>query len=288
MSAQPRFRLCPAVLFAALIFIPGIGTTNPVAAGLQPKTIQAWNTYLQWADQKVQRELSSESKFLIEQHLPPQKAASVRRSLEAGEIVVDRMTGVVPAGTHFSIEDGMIHHWWGAILIPNVTLDRVIQFLQDYDHHAGRFADVEQSRILSRDGQHFRVFLRVRRSAALVTAFYNTEQDCSYRLLGPRRVYSYSTAIRIAELADPGTPREREKPPGEDRGFLWRLASWWRIEETDRGVIVEVESASLSRDIPTLVLLIPGVSSYINSIPRESIKSILTSIRIYFSGPTKK
>lgn len=288
MSAQSHFRLCHAVLFAALIFAAGIGATGPVAARLQPKTIQAWNTYLQWADQKVQRELSSVGKFLIEEHLPPQRAASVRRNLEAGEIVVERMTGVVPAGTHFSIEDGTIHHWWGSILVPSVGLDKMIQFLQDYDHHAGRFADVEQSRILSRDGQHFRVSLRLRRSAALVTAYYNTEEDCSYRLIGPRRAYSYSTAPRIAELADPGTPREREKPPGEDRGFLWRLVSWWRIEETDRGVIVEVESASLSRDIPSLVLLIPGVSSYINSIPKESIKSILTSIRTYFSGPTKE
>jgi hypothetical protein len=85
-------------------------------------------------------------------------------------------------------------------------------------------------------------------------------------------------------VADAGTPREREKTPGEDRGFLWRLASWWRLEETDRGVVIEVESASLSRDIPTFVLFIPGVSSYINSIPKDSIRSVLTSIRTNTAG----
>lgn len=278
MNAQSRSRLCRVMLASTLMLAAEIGAT------LQPKTVQAWNAYLQWAEQKVQRELSNSGAFLIQDHLPPDKAASVRRALQAGEIVVERMTGVVPAGTRFHIEDGTIHHWWGAILVSNVTLDRMIQFLQDYDHHAGRFADVERSRILSRDGQHFRVYLRLRRSAALVTAYFDTEEDCFYRQLGAKRFYSYSNATKISELADAGTAREREKPPGEDRGFLWRLVSWWRIEETDHGVVVEVESASLSRDIPTLVLLIPGVSSYINSIPKESIKSILTSIRTNTAG----
>jgi hypothetical protein len=44
-------------------------------------------------------------------------------------------------------------------------------------------------------------------------------------------------------------------------------------------VIVEIESASLSRDIPTLIKFMPGVSSYINSTPRESLESVLISIR---------
>ncbi len=250
-----------------------------IDATLQPETVQAWNTYLQWADQKVQREITASGPFLILDHLARDKADALRHQMQSGEIIVERMNGVVPSGTKFQVDHGTIHHWWGAVLLPNVTLDRVIAFLQDYDHHAGRFADVERSKIVSRDGQRFRVFLRLRRSTALVTAYYNTEEDCIYRRLSARRAYSYSNATRIAEVADAGSTREREKPPGEDRGFRWRLASWWRLEETDRGVIVEVESASLSRDIPSLVLFIPGVSSYINSIPKDSLRSVLGSIR---------
>ncbi len=273
-----------AALISALLLTQLAFASGSFSVKLQSKTAASWDLYRQWADQKVQRELSEHGRFLIQDYLPPDRAAAVRRSLEQGGIVIERMNGVVPSGKELRLEEGTIHHWWGAVLIPNATLDRTLRFMQDYDHHAGRFADVEQSRVISRDGDRFKVYLRLRRSAALVTAYYNTEEDCAYVRMGSKRAYSTSNATKIAELANPGTPKEFEKPPGEDRGFLWRLVSWWRLQETDRGVIVEVESASLSRDIPTIVRFIPGVSSYINSIPKDSIRSILSSIRANVIG----
>jgi hypothetical protein len=43
-----------------------------------------------------------------------------------------------------------------------------------------------------------------------------------------------STATKIAELADAGTPAEHELPPGEDRGFLWRLNAYSKAGEENR------------------------------------------------------
>jgi hypothetical protein len=258
---------------------PQVLAADPLMATLQPATVQAWDAYLQWADRKVRNELSASGNFLIRDYLSAEKQAAVRNSLQSGEIYVDRVQGVIPPGTKFSVEDGEIHHWWGTILIPGTTIERTVQFLQDYDHHASRFADLEQSRIIARKNQEFRVYLRLRRSAALVTAYYNTEEECTWTSFGPQRYFSRSNATRIAELENPATPQEREKSPGQDRGFLWRLTSWWRIEQTERGVVVEIESASLSRDIPTIARIIPGVTAYINSLPKDSLRSILTSIR---------
>jgi hypothetical protein len=62
----------------------------------------------------------------------------------------------------------------------------------------------------------------------------------------------------------------------------------WRFQQTGDGVIVELESASLSRDIPALVRLIPGVSSYIRSTPRESLESVLLDIRRHAPGRASK
>lgn len=50
-------------------------------------------------------------------------------------------------------------------------------------------------------------------------------------------------------------------------------------------MVVEIESASLSRDIPIFVEFIPGVSSYIRSTPKESMESVLLSIRRQFVAP---
>ena len=84
-------------------------------------------------------------------------------------------------------------------------------------------------------------------------------------------------ATRIAELDAAGEPTEREKAAGDDRGFLWRLRSYWRFQEVPGGVIVELESVSLSRGIPRAFRWIVG--RYLDSVPRESIEATLAPIR---------
>ena len=272
--------MTPWILFSLIIILRAV-ESDALGAVMTPATENAWNQYYMWASQKVSRELSDPQRFLIEDFLAPAEKDGILKELAAGGIVVRRVapSAVVPNGTHLEVPDGEIHHWWGAILIPKTTLSDLIPFLQDYEHHAGKFADVEKSKLLSSDGNTFRFYFRLRRSKAFVTAQFNSEQECTYRRHSPARVSSRSVATKIAELENPGTPQEREKQPGNDRGFLWKLVSWWRFEQTAAGVVVECESASLSRDIPAVVKFIPGVSSYIRSTPRESLESVLSSIR---------
>lgn len=263
----------------ALFFLLLISGSPLLSSELQPDTVRAWNRYIEWANAKVQREISDPSRFSLQSGLPAAEKQEAARELNNGGVFVHTMTGVIPQGTEFSVPGGEIHHWWGAILVRNAQLPRLLKSLQDYDHHAGKFADVERSRLISVDGDHYRAFLRLRRSKSFVTAVYNTEQDCRYTVLGPTRAFSQSVAVKIAEVDAPGTPSEREKAPGDDRGFLWRLVSWWRFEQRGDDVLVELESASLSRDIPSFVKFIPGVTAYIQSTPRESLESVLTSVR---------
>jgi hypothetical protein len=266
-----RLALCLAAI--------GVFSSPALAAKLEPAAVNAWDQYLKWADQKVERELSDLKGFLIQNYLSPQDKATVQRQLAAGEAVVRRLQGVVPSGTKFSVPDAAIHHWWGSIIVPNITLADLLTFLKDYDHHAGRFAEVVQSRLLSKEGEKYKFFFRLKRSKSVVTVHYNTEQECLYRLHDPTRASSRSIATKIAEIENPGTPDERELPPGGDRGFLWRLVTWWRFKEIDNGVIVECESASLSRGIPGIVNFIPGLRSYLESVPYESLQNTLMPIR---------
>ena len=69
---------------------------------------------------------------------------------------------------------------------------------------------------------------------------------------------------------------------GDDSGFLWRLNSYWRFREQDGGVIVECESVSLSRGIPYGFGWLIG--DYVESIPRESLESTLTSTSRWGQG----
>jgi hypothetical protein len=255
------------------------------AADLKSAAVQEWNRYLQWANATVLKEEADPQIFLIQNSLPPSERAEVKRQIETGGIYVSRRAGVIPKGAHFNIPDAEIHHWWGSILLKNVKLPQLLEFLKDYNHHAGKFAEVERSRLLSVNDGNYRVYFRFRRSKSFVTVVYNTEQDCVYENRGAGRVISNSVATKIAEVEDPGTQSEREKPIGHDSGYLWRLVSWWRYEQRGDDVVVELESASLSRDIPFIVNLVPGLSHYIRSTPRESLESVLTSIRQYARQP---
>ena len=146
--------------------------------------------------------------------------------------------------------------------------------------------DVLEARVLSRGPDAMSVFLKLQRSR-FVTAVFNTEHHVRFRRFGRDRAFSASTATKIAELESPGTPQERELPPGDDRGFLWRWNAYWRYERVHgpglsgvEGVIVECESVSLSRGVPFGLRTLVG--PLINSTARESMMRTLTSMRAHF------
>ena len=89
-------------------------------------------------------------------------------------------------------------------------------------------------------------------------------------------------STKIAELENPGTPQEREKPPGDDHGFLWRLNAYWRYEQMGDGVMIECESVSLSRSLPFLIKPVAGPIA--NRIARESLARTLKSLRAFLSS----
>jgi hypothetical protein len=277
-GAAGRIAGLAIALTLSFAFAGQSGVAEALLVDLKPAAVSAWDRYVALADARVQSETADPNRYLIEDFLPAKDRAEIQRKLEAGEIVVSPMRSAEPGGAKPSAPDAEIHHLWGAVLIPGAEIGAVLRFLQDYDNHARRFADVEKSKLLSRNGNHFRFYFRLKRTKAIVTAYYNTEQECDYFMHGPGKVSSRSIAVKIAELENAGTPSERERKPGEDRGFLWRLVSWWRLKQTDKGVIVECESASLSRNIPAVIKWFPPIAAYIRSTPRESLESVLTSV----------
>jgi hypothetical protein len=176
-----------------------------------------------------------------------------------------------------SIPDGRVHHWVGAVFVRGLTVADVVRRLQEAaGAESASYQDVLASKLLKKDGDRLQVYLKLRRHS-LITVVYNTEHAVEYRRLGDKRATSRSVATKIAELADAGTPREREKPPGSDSGFLWKLNAYWRYEQVDDGVVIECESISLSRGVP--VLLRPFISGVVDGIARGALEQTLGNVR---------
>jgi len=135
--------------------------------------------------------------------------------------------------------------------------------------------------VLERRGDHLQLYVRMTRSK-IVTVTYDTEHMLDYRRHSPARASSRSVATKIAELEGAGTQDEREKAPGEDRGFMWRLNSYWRYEQVNDGVIVELESLTLSRSVPLGLGTV--VQPIIDRVARESIDRTLDNLRSTYTA----
>jgi putative flippase GtrA len=171
-----------------------------------------------------------------------------------------------PQGRTIDVDGATIHEWRGSRLVPGVTVSEVVDALLN----AGvRQEDVAESRLLERHGDSMRVYLKLVRHV-IVTVTYDSEHDVQYVRRSPAFATSRSVATRIVETS------------GVDRGFLWRLNSYWRYQQVGNDVQVDVLSLSLSREIPWVVR--PVAQPIINRIGRESISRTLETVERRATG----
>ena len=240
---------------------------------LQPTTLSAWQSYERQVDERYQR--ATANAFFAGDAFG--RSPAWRKDAASGGTPMFQLRSPVPGAPEPDVPDGRIHHWVGATFVPGTTVDQVVKYLvANAGQESGSYDDVIASRLIARDGDHLRVFLKLRRTK-VITATYNTEHNVEYRRLGGQRASSRSVATRIAELDDAGTAAEREKAAGTDSGYLWRLNAYWRYEQSNDGVLIECESVSLSRSIPTL--LRPFISGVVEGVARESLERTLASLR---------
>ena len=155
--------------------------------------------------------------------------------------------------------------------------------MQDYDGHGDVFKPaVAQSRLLRHDGNTFLVSLRFFMKK-IITVVVNSEHVAIFSRPSSTRAYSRIASTRIAEVEDPGSPSEHEKPVGQGGGYLWRLNSYWRFMERGGGVFVQCDTITLSRKIPTGLGWLVG--PFVTSIPRDSLTFTLEPIRATLGHP---
>ena len=265
-----------AVCFAlsAFVLVP-LAVRSRGLFGLHATTVQAFGNYVTKSEAANAQSLR-DGPFLWVDGLPDHEKVEAMADLKSGEVEMRRLS-VNADGDNVTVPGGMVHDWEGMVFIPGAKIDSVLKILEDYDHHATYYApDVEASRIESRSGDQFRVFMRFRRHK-VVTVVLDTEHAVNYFRDSPVRAHSRSSAIRIAQVDDPGGSKEKEKAPGRDDGYLWRMETWWRMEERDGGVYVQNQVVTLTRDVPTGLGWL--IEPFITNIPKETLEFTLQATR---------
>jgi hypothetical protein len=248
-----------------------------LSAELTPAKVAAFDRYLQATEARIDAELKRPAAFLYVEGLPETERAAALAALKRGEIYMERLQTRDASGHEMEAPDALIHHWVGAVFVPCATLKQALGLVQDYDRHQDIYKpEVVRSKLVSRNGNDFKIFYRLRKKKVL-TVTLSTDHDVHYFPVDAAHCYSRSYTTRIQEVADADKPGEKEKPVGKDSGFLWRLSSYWRFEEKDGGVYIECESVSLTRDIPFMVSWL--VKPFVTDIPKESLQMTMGSTR---------
>jgi len=235
---------------------------------LKPQTLGAFDEYIGEAEAGMEKSLRVSRPFLWSD-LSKERARTVR----GGQIVAQFWAGQGPV----KVPNGLIHDWIGAVFIPATNLKKTLALIQDYDNHKNIYKpEVIASRLVSRRGNDFRIYLRLLKKK-IVTVILDTDHKVRYRSLDPTRWTCRSYTTRIAEVEYAGTTKESVRPPDTGNGFLWRLYSYWRFQEIKNGVYVECRAISLTRDVPLgLGWMIQPI---IQKLPKESLINTLAATR---------
>lgn len=267
-------RVAASIVLMLIVASSAAAETPTMMAELRPATLQAWAAYERQVDARHQAASANSSPFFA---LDALGIGGWREATMKGSVAMHRLDRPQPGGVNVSVPDGKIHHWAGVVFIPGMTVEAVLQHLsKNAGRESGNYDDVIASRLISKDGDRYRVFMKLRRTK-VVTVTYNTEHAVDYRRLGNVRATGRSVSTKIAELENAGTATEREKPEGRDQGFLWRLNAYWRYEAVNGGVLIECESISLSRDVPAVLKWFIG--GMVEGVARESLERTLSSLK---------
>ena len=266
-----------ASLLAGILLL----TVQVEAADLKPPAVEAFNRYVQVTEAQIDSAAARHEPFMWLDSLPEERRAAAYSELHEGKMVIERLE-TLDGGKKINVPGGLIHHWIGTVFIPGATLAQTLALEQDYDHHQDYFRpDVVRSKVLRHEGSDYLVQLRFRKKK-IITSVLDTEHHVHYGSVDSAKAWSRSYTTRIQEVVDAGESGERLEPEGHDRGFLWRMNTYWRFEEKDGGTYVESQSVSLTRDIPAGLGWLVG--PMVNSIPRESLTFTLATTRAAVLG----
>ena len=262
-------------LLVALCILVDLGGLLTRATELKPDTAAAFDRYVRAMEVRMDED-TGRDQFLVVDRLSDARRTEAYAQLKNGQVYIEAMSAR-EGDRPIKVPSGLIHHWAGVIFIPKATFSEVTEVLRDYDCHEETYKpQIRKSKLIERNGDESEIYFQFF-NHSIVTVILNANFDVRDTQFGSGRFQTVSRSTRIAEVENPDSPNEHEKTVGNDHGYLWRLYTYWRIEEKDGGVYVQNESVSLSRTVPALLAFV--VNPLVKSIPRNVLIHLLTDTR---------
>jgi hypothetical protein len=174
--------------------------------------------------------------------------------------------------------------------VKGATLRQVAEVARDYPSYSKVYENVKSARVLSQQGDTYRVLLRLEEGGLGIEAVLDVRSTVEYRTLGDGSVSATSTSDEIRQVNHAGRPNESLRPVGRDSGYLWRAHTLTLFAPSEDGVFVVMETLGLSRGYP------PFTGWWLEPIARRlgrksaegSLSEFLAAIRRSSGLPTPK
>jgi hypothetical protein len=253
-------RLLVGLMCASFLVAPAASA----GAELKETTVQSWDAYIQTVDSQAHSRVQGSFLWVDED---PARAEGVR----AGKILVSPVGKKIPK----PVPSGLIHDWVGAAFIPGARLGDVVSVIRDYDHYTQFYKPmVVDAKSLGTEGECDKYSMRVVYKESVGETALDTEYQACYLQPDELRWSGTAHSTRVQEIQHYGRPDEHDLPPGQGKGYVWRLYTVDRLQERDGGVYIELEAIALSRDIPA------GLRWMVDPIVRKvSRNTLLTSVQ---------
>ena len=251
-------------LVASLLLTPAASAVTPGS-----DTLKQWDSYQLRVQADVQNAAQRSDHFLWIDQSPDRKAA-----VQSGNVLIAplRNKGYVV------VQSGLIHHWIGAVFLPKTTAAEFIHAVQDYSNYANTYKPaVTRSKLLTQDGDQFTYTLTVVSKTLSFKTGLRGEFQSRFVSESSAAGYSISQSTKLRELDDPDGPHEHDLSPNQDHGYVQRILTVVRYREEKDGLFAEVESVTLSRDIPAPVRWI--ANPIVERVSREVMTATLDTLK---------
>lgn len=152
------------------------------ARELKPETVTAFDRYIHTTEERMAEDLR-QGHFLVVDNLPDGDRQQTYSRLKQGEFYIEPLR-TKEDDKPIPVPGGLIHHWVGVVFIPGTTLSQILAVLQDYDNHKIiHKPDVRDSKLLTRDGNDFKVYLQFYQKS-LVTVVVNVNLNIRSAMSG--------------------------------------------------------------------------------------------------------
>jgi hypothetical protein len=183
------------IVIALIALLAAAAAVVPAPGGASAAALKAFHEYATKLEAQIVREEGAVETFVFVERGSSGGGATgsdTREAVRRGEVLVD------PGGQAVvEVPGGMIHHWVGTVFIAHATVAQVLGVVQDYDHLARYYSpEVMSSRLISRDGDDFRIGLRMR-ERKVVTVVMDSEYEVAYGRLDAGHQFSFSRSTRI-------------------------------------------------------------------------------------------